>query len=368
MSTGVDNLAALVEERIGGRLDGATYDPFTDRFLFVQQRDINDDNNDRGLLTVVDRGSASVIGTLHLRGVGVAGGIAVGNDGNLYACNHFEDAPGTPNPGNTEGYIRMFTRADFEAALLGVPQDPGDCTQVGGDPLELCAAYLLDAPTDGPYLDNLFTVPGDSLIGYYNVPPGQAVAQFAFHDYYSLTLTDQGGTLVDFSILQGRSDIPGLLFLANDKDGNPVDPFPRKTDGGEAVTDGGHFLVCSAYLDNSPDPDGVCKMFATACTDDRDCYERVPGTVCDLTAVNPYCYLPERARVDRFVLDLGTTFPIELDVMANDSVGDGVCYGDDTGVVSVDPSGLSLLGGTVAVSSSGNAGGVLRRQQRRQPR
>ncbi|MBI5507985.1 MAG: DUF4215 domain-containing protein [Deltaproteobacteria bacterium] len=110
-------------------------------------------------------------------------------------------------------------------------------------------------------------------------------------------------------------------------------------------------MVCSEYLTNGGVDNGVCKLFATACTTDPDCYSRVPGTACNLTATTPYCYLPERARVDTYAVDRDSGVNV-LDVLANDSFGDGICTGDDTGVISVT---ASFYGGTVAVSASGRS-------------
>ena len=327
---------------IGDQMDGATYDTFTDRILFIQQS---------ARLTAVDRATATVVGRVDLIGLGTAGGVTIGSDGNIYATNHFADAPGTPLAASTEGFIRVYARDDLEAALAGTPQPGGICTQDGDGTVELCSTHIIDAPTEGPYLDNIFTIPGDTLIGYYNVPPGQSTPQFAFHDFTAVELTTQGSELVDFSSLEGRSDIPGLLFSEEDKDGNAVTPFPANADGGEAAADGGYFLICSEYRTNGGVQNGVCKLFATSCSEDRDCYDRVPGTSCNLAATTPYCHLAERARADRFVVDVNAG-PTELDVLLNDSFGDGICTGDDTGVESV---GTSLLGGMVAVNGTHDA-------------
>jgi cysteine-rich repeat protein len=267
----------------GGRLDGATYDPFEGRFLFVQQS---------GRLTEVDPNTDSVVRTVSLEGVGTAGGVVVGDDGRLYVSNHFDET------------IVVFDR-------------------FGTSPVQTVAA-----PTDGPYLDNLFAIPGERLVGYYNLPPGEAERHFSFH-----ALDGE---------LAGRSTIPGVLFRSGR-------PFPVRADGGEAAPDGGFFLVCSEYLTNDGSDSGICQLFARSCETNLECANLIPGTACKLDAEDPYCYAPAAARDDRYRVDVGSE-DNDLLVTANDSVAEAVCTGAEvriTGTTEGD------RGGTITVAASG---------------
>jgi cysteine-rich repeat protein len=291
---------------VGDSLDGSTYDPFNDRWLFIRQN---------GQLTEIER----VVGGVNpdcvtqppsgefclvevqrvLPGVGVAGGIAVGDDGRLYVCNHHQKS------------IKVFER--FGTTVV----------------------QTIAAPTDSAYLDNLYTLPGEGLIGYYNRPPGApaTVREFAFHRY--------DGTLV------GRSGIPGVLF----ENGRP---FPANSDGGEAAPDGGSFLVCSEYLDNDPDDDGICQLFSRACGSHGECASRVPGTACKLDAmvtegVPPYCYAPATARDDAYSVAINSA-DHDLDVLRNDTRSASVCTGSLVAITAVT---APSLGGAVTIAGGG---------------
>lgn len=266
---------------VGNSLDGATYDPFRDRFLFIQQN---------GTLTEVDAATGSVVGTRSLSGVGTAGGIAVGDDGRLYVSNHFEKA------------IKVF---DF----------------AGTSPIE-----TIPAPTDGPYLDNLFALAGEGLVGYYNMPPGGSTRQFAFHQL--------DGTL------EGRSDIPGTLFATGQD-------FPRRADGGEAAPDGGAFLVCSEYLSDGGGT-GICQLFSRRCSTDSECAARIPGTACKQDEPIPFCFAPALARDDTFSLPINSV-DAPLEVLRNDTVSAEVCKGNAVRVTAVTS---SVIGATVSINGA----------------
>ena len=288
---------------IGGSLDGSTYDPFNDRWLFIQQsgelneveRVVNGENPDCVVQPPVGE-FCLVAAPRTLPGLGTAGGIAVGDDGRLYACNHFTET------------IQVFER--FGSVVV----------------------QSIPAPTDGPYLDNLYTLPGEGLIGYYNRPPGAGAGdqRFSFHRY--------DGTLV------GRSAIPGTLFL-NGR------PFPANSDGGEAAPDGGFFLVCSEYLTNGGMSNGICQLFSRACTADVECASRVPGTACKLDAmetegVPPYCFAPTSARDDAYSVAINSANH-DLDVLRNDTRSASVCTGSPVSILSVTP---PSLGGSVMIA------------------
>lgn len=290
---------------MGEGLDGAAYDPFRDRFLFIRQD---------GRLFEIDRDNnvTASIDAFQLNGLGTAGGVQVGDDGSIYATNHFH--PDSDGP----GLIRVFRR-NPDGSLN--PNSVDDFSPL---------------IPNNRYLDNIFNIPGLGWIGYYNVPnpafpaPNQAHQGFTFHRY-------------DGSVV-GVSSIPGVLF----RNGNR---FPGNADGGEAATDGGFFLVCSEYLDDEDETfdNGICQLFAQVCTTSLDCAERVPGTVCKLDAEIPYCYAPTVARDDRYTIarDAPAT---PLDVMANDSFSDTVCAGADPLITAVTPGDH---GGTIAIAGGG---------------
>lgn len=141
---------------IGGRLDGATYDPSTDRFLFVQQ------NN---LLTEVDRAGV-IVRQVTLQGCYMAAGIAIGDDGRVYVADN--------------GGKRFVVYERFDAT----------------------PAFSWPVPVNGPYLDQVVNIPGEALIGAYNTPPGESERHFRFYHY-------DGG-------LEGMSKIPGVIFRSGD--------------------------------------------------------------------------------------------------------------------------------------------------------
>lgn len=297
---------ARPRDLVGNSLDGSTYDPFNDRWVFVRQngqlteveRVTNGVNDDCVTPPAMDD-EFCIVRQVNLTGVGTAGGVAIGDDGRLYVCNHFSEL------------IRVFER------------------------FETTAVQTIATPTDGPYLDNLYTVPGEGLVGYYNLPPGGSEQQFAFHRY--------DGSLV------GRSTIPGTLF-ANGR------PFPRNSDGGEAAVDGGFFLVCSEYLDNGSDGDGVCQLFSRACSADEECSNRVPGTACKLDAmategVPPYCFAPATARNDAYQVDINSTGN-GLSVLDNDTRSDAVCTGESVLITAVS---TPDMGGAVSIAGDGQS-------------
>lgn len=266
-------------------LDGATYDPFNDRFLFVQQN---------GTLTEVDRATSTVVRTATLTGVGVAGGIAIGADGRLYVSNHYVMK------------IRVFER--FGTVYVD----------------------SIDAPTDDGYLDNLFSVPSEGWMGYYNTPSGEAgnPRKFTFHQL--------DGSLV------GRSLIPGTLFVDGEQ-------FPKHADGGEAAPDGGFFLVCSEYLDQPSPGVGICQLFARTCRSNAECASRVPGTACKLDEPVPYCYAPAIARDDSYTVAVDSSDNV-LDVMKNDTNSDAVCSGAPAAITATTP---GSEGGTITIATDG---------------
>lgn len=288
---------------VGDSLDGSTYDPFNDRWLFIRQngqlteieRVVGGENPD--CITQPPTGPFCIVEAQRtLPGVGVAGGIAVGDDGRLYVCNHFEES------------IKVFER--FGTTVV----------------------QTIPAPTDGPYLDNLYTLPGEGLIGYYNRPPGAAAnqQQFSFHRY--------DGALV------GRSSIPGVLFLNGRQ-------FPANSDGGEAAPDGGFFLVCSEYRTNGGMNNGICQLFSRACSGHAECSARVPGTACKLDAmetegVPPYCYAPTAARDDAYSVAINSA-DHDLDVLRNDTRSASVCTGSPVSITSVT---TPSLGGSVLIA------------------
>jgi cysteine-rich repeat protein len=139
---------------VGGTLDGATYDPFTDRFLFVQQ------NN---TLSEVDR-SGAVVRQVTLEGINFAGGIAVGDNGHLYVS------------GQADKRIHIYERMET------TPR----------------ASILSD--TQQAWFDQMIAISGLRLIGAHYRPQGSTD--------YQVTLFDLDGQQV------ARSTIPGPLFLS----------------------------------------------------------------------------------------------------------------------------------------------------------
>ena len=297
---------------IGDKLDGAAYDAFHDTFLFVTQAgrlyEIDRNNN------LVQPGVAMPSFT-QLTGLGTAGGVQVGDDGRIYATNHFYPAPANSGP----GAIRVFGR------------------NANGSVNPAYVQTLLPY-SQGTYLDNLFVIPGLGWIGYYNdfddlAPPADTdhTLLFAFQRY--------DGSLV------GASDIPGVLFRNGEH-------FPGFADGGEAAVDGGYFLVCSEYRDR-PEYGGVqgfCQLFAQTCETDLDCATRVPGTVCKTSAATPYCYSPAVARDDFYSVPRETMR--NLTVLDNDSFADAVCLGNAATITAVT---TGDHGGTIAIHAGGSS-------------
>lgn len=346
-----DNMCDRPRHGVGNQLDGATYDPFTGRVLFIQQS---------GRLTEVDLDTGERrVATLS--GLGTAGGIAVGNDGRLYGCNHFfDDASGG------EGVVRVFSRAAVRAALdvcLQNPGDPAGCPQSVAYEQSLFAATGDPTPAGagGWYLDNLFTVPGSDLLGTYNEPwadPDDA------HKLRFLRYLPRDGIVPTpdtvLNTVEGTSALPGLLVQSQrlENDSIPamdsaVTPLPKNSDGGEAGIDTGFFLICSEYDDDG----GNCKLFAKACLVAADCAAVLPGASCKTSAEVPYCYLPERARPDRFIVDVDTTNNL-LDLTANDALGNSVCTGGAEGIVTLTS---SPEGATVSIRSDADPATLDRR-------
>lgn len=286
-------------------LDGAAYDPFRDRFLFVRQD---------GKVFEFDRQNNPTpgIADFQLNGLGTAGGIQVGDDGRIYATNHHHPDDGGPTG---PGLIRVFRRT-----VTGT--------------LEANSEQSFSPVSRGTYLDNIFNIPGLGWIGYYNLPnpaltdPNEQA--FTFHDYTGAVI--------------GTSRIPGVLFRNGET-------FPDNADGGEAAVDGGYFLVCSEYLDEGSDGTGICQLFAQTCVSSLDCAERVPGTICKLDEPIPYCYSPAVARDDRFTVSRDSASQ-PLDVLANDAFADAVCSGAAPMITAVTP---GSNGGTIAVNGGGTA-------------
>lgn len=299
---------AHLEERrefVGNALDGAAYDPFRDRFLFVRQN---------GLIYEIDRDNqvTSTIDGFPLSGLGTAGGVQVGDDGRIYATSHYNE--GWTHPTGGEGYVRVFQRnADGSLSSSSVARFYPNNHGTSGD---------------GVYLDNIFNIPGVGWLGFYNRPSppleDPSHEAFIFHDY--------DGNFV------GVSSIPGPLFRNGER-------FPGHADGGEAAADGGYFLVCSEYHTHASNhgETGFCQLFAQVCKTSLDCAERVPGTVCKLEDGDddpsndhlhiPYCYAAAHARNDRYTVDRGET--ARLEVLLNDTFADTVCSGAPTLILSV---------------------------------
>jgi cysteine-rich repeat protein len=311
---------------VGSALDGAAYDPFRDRFLFVRQN---------GRIYEIDRDNnvtASIDG-FQLNGLGTAGGVQVGDDGRVYATSHYNEGLAHPTG---EGFVRVFVR-NVDGSL-----NPNSVHM-------FFASNYGTLASDGIYLDNLFNIPGVGWMGFYNRPypplPDPSHEAFIFHDY-------EGG-------LVGISSIPGPLFRNGER-------FPGRADGGEAAADGGYFLVCSEYHTHSSNGGevGICQLFAQVCESSLDCAERVPGTVCKLDDGDgdesndhlhiPYCYAAAHARNDRYTVDPGVTE--DLDVLVNDTFADAVCSGADTTILETSEGShggsISIVGAEIRYTSA----------------
>ncbi|OIP42670.1 MAG: hypothetical protein AUK47_03810 [Deltaproteobacteria bacterium CG2_30_63_29] len=278
---------------IGGALDGSTYDPFNDRFLFVQQ------NN---TLTEVDR-AGQVVRQVALTGTNMAAGISVGEDGRLYVADNTSGV-GVPK------HVRVFER--WSTAPV--------------------ATWVINV--DGPYLDQMVTLPGTGWVAMYNRPAGE-VDRF-------LRVFDMQGNVV------GQSTIPGLLFTS------PNGASIGLSDGAEAAVDGASFMLCSAYKTGNPDSPGgagICVIFARTCETHADCAGRIPQTACKLDEPIPYCYAPGAARDDRYSV-AGSSAGTSLDVGRNDLGSDQSCVATPPAVVAVS---AGDQGGTIAVGADGTS-------------
>lgn len=246
---------------VGGALDGATYDPFTDRFLFVQQ-----DNT----LTEVDR-SWTVVRQVTLDTINFAGGIAVGDNGDLYVS------------GQADKQTHIYRR------------------------FETTPRASIQSDTAQAWFDQMIAMSGLGLVGAHYQPQGSSE--------YQLSLFDLNGNLV------ARSPIPGPLFLSG------VGDFEGNSDGAEAAVDGGAFMICSEY-------NGFCEIFSRACQNHAECAARVPQTACKLDEPIPYCYAPAAARDDNYAVAINSTDNL-LEVGLNDLSSVAACTGTQPELVAV---------------------------------
>lgn len=289
---------------LDGRLDGAAYDPFTDRFLFLEQT---------GRLTEVDARTEVLVARTMLpvlarpprfpgddeAGDDVAGAVAVGDDGRVYVAYSYRE--------EVYGFDR---NADPARSLRVVPASRMDMSL---------------APTSD--LDTLISIPGERMLVHYDHPPeSPEVKMFSFESL-------EGG-------LEGRSTFPGTLFTNGE-------PYPYAADGGDSAADAGYFVLCSQWAMGV----GVCNVFAPACASDVECANRVSGTACKLDAPYPYCYPRTVAGDDRYRVTVGAAAQ-RLAVLENDAASSTVCHGFRPRVVSVTP---TERGGVASILEEGGA-------------
>lgn len=267
---------------VGGRLDGATYDPFTDRFLFVQQDNV---------LTEVDR-SGTIVRQETLTGVDFAGGIAVGDNGRLYLS------------GQRDHKMHIFER--FGTAPIA----------------------QVDSGTGQTWFDQMISIPGLGLVGAHFRPNDSSE--------YHVTLWDLDGQR------QGRSTIPGLLF--RNGSGDFTNSTNSNSDGAEAAVDGGAFLVCSEYdgvcelFARTCETDAECaaRVPQTACKLD----EAIPYCFAPAAARDDRYSVPSATDAN---LDVGRN-DVSSEAACNATTPSltGVSTGDQGGTIAIASDGLTV--------------------------
>ncbi len=386
---------------IQGGLDGATYDPFTDTFLFVTRVP--------AVLYAVDRqGNKRQIALRNHRDntSWIPGGVTVADNGDIYITDQCGGGTACGEGTNSPYNIHVYSRADFTIAIKGgtvpyveppppEPSPEGTCTQacwetnnnayiVGSKVQNAGGVYscLVEGwcrgtnPAYEPGLGWAYASAWEKVTT--TCDPDPVCGEIGSGPLPPETIRPQSTTEVvtDVAWLDTLFSIPGQGYVGiYDKapgykvalydeelnrvlespignntelfvNGDPVDgQGAGRADGGESAQDGGYFLLCAEV-------GGSCQLFAQSCENNADCAQRLPGTACNLDAVvngKGYCEVRAVARDDGYQVAFNSTSTF-LDVMVNDTAS-ADCTGAPPLVKGVE---AGDQGGTLEVASGGS--------------
>jgi cysteine-rich repeat protein len=161
-------------EPVSGKLQGATYDPFTNTWLYIQDFAAAKTLT-RVSLDYVTQTSDVIAGAVAPT---VAAAIACGEDGRLYVAEGKNGSQG----------------------VLAFDRNAAKPTGFDLSKLSTTLPNKWNIPTTD-VLDALFIVPGFNVVGTFNQPSGVGFEEFRFYNYDST--------------LYGTSKIPGVLIVDN---------------------------------------------------------------------------------------------------------------------------------------------------------
>lgn len=205
----------------------------------------------------------------------------------------------------------------------------------------LAAVETITVPTQAPWFDSMWSIPGLNLLAYHepNATPANGTVEFLAFDGKNVA----------------SSKIPGPAFLS----GVPVTSSTvgsfggNRADGAASATDGGYFLLCPETVAAGQESTHQCQLFGQACATDEDCVTRLPGTACNLSkpvSGKGWCEPRAVARDDGYRASINSSAN-RFEVTRNDTASAN-CTGKPPQVKSI---GTLDQGGTATVAPGSTA-------------